>query len=506
MMDIATCRFTFAISLWILCSWKTCVIAFSSLSSSSAHILPWTSKAYHPTLRKWQRASWKIHSRSSQGNEESDQTNNNYNGDNEQEDRSLDDKGDDLSWISEAMNSDTETSSKTRSADLNSNETNKGNASPAILQSGISGFAIDSQLGFVCILSPDSKQGEEYEEEDNVSIHCEKFTFVTVSPLDTDSLSSPEALCLIQLAGGLDLGAAVFPPETLASLVRNELVLRCDDEEDDDDEKEDEENEDDVAVDTVQPIENVRRKTVEVIPDVQDLRSKVTLLGVTALPNEEYNDKKKHANDRSGKGPDFEDDATQQQRTPYQSQSININDPKRKQGIQMNSPKILAAVQNLPGLTKITLDQVIQAMEIHADSDGQLNQREAFSELLDTLRTGKGGYGTSRKRWDEQRIKFKLTVSVNDGDGLTLLDVDKVPPFQAIALALRYKVPVTVSSGCLQEIEAQQDEKVHGCQSVKDMFPAFKPMQELMQDARVMDGLISSMFFKESAPDDDIRD
>jgi hypothetical protein len=58
----------------------------------------------------------------------------------------------------------------------------------------------------------------------------------------------------------------------------------------------------------------------------------------------------------------------------------------------------------------------------------------------------------------------------------------------------------------LQEIEAQQDEKVHGCQSVKDMFPAFKPMQELMQDARVMDGLISSMFFKESAPDDDIRD
>mmetsp|Transcript_3713 Transcript_3713/g.7095 ORF Transcript_3713/g.7095 Transcript_3713/m.7095 type:complete len:188 (+) Transcript_3713:3336-3899(+) len=185
----------------------------------------------------------------------------------------------------------------------------------------------------------------------------------------------------------------------------------------------------------------------------------------------------------------------------------NINDPKRKQGIQVNSPKILAAVQNLPGLTKITLEQVIQAMEIHADSNGQLNQREVFSELLDTLRTGKGGFGgggTSRKRWDEQRIKFKLTVSLANGGELTLMDVDKVPPFQALALALRYKVPVTVSRECFQEIQLRKDED--NDRTVKEMFPSFKPMQELMQDARVMDGLISSMFFKESASDDDIKE
>lgn len=508
MTYIISYPFTALNLFWIvLFTLKTCVLAFSLSSSSLSSVQQFparTCKAYHPTctLRRWETASWKLHSY--QDNKESDPSNDDDDDDSDEQDESSRDDKDDLSWISKAMNlssvgtDDEDINSKTKS----DNGTNRVSSSHVSLQSGISGFAIDSQLGFVCILSPDGKQGDdgdddEEEEEDNKDNVCssrERFTFVTVSPLDTDNLSSPEALCLIQLAGGLDLGAAVFPPETLASIVRNELVLRCDDDDEEENEK----------ADTLQTTNDnvVPKKNLELIPDVQDLRSKVTLLAVTSLPNEAYNHEQEDEKD------DEEDNAKRKQSASDQSESINASsDPKRTQGILANSPKILAAVQNLPGLTKITLEQVIQAMKLHADSDGQLNQRESFSELLDTLRTGKGGYGTSRKRWDEQRIKFKLTVSLtNDGD-LTLMDVDKVPPFQAIALALRYKVPVTVSRGCFQERKSQgEDDETHVCQSVKEAFPSFKPMQELIKDARVMDGLISSMFFKESASDDDIRD
>jgi hypothetical protein len=329
-----------------------------------------------------------------------------------------------------------------------------------------------------------------------------------VSPLDTDSLSSPEALCLIQLAGGLDLGAAVFPPETLASLVRNELVLRCDD---DDDDGED----DDVVVfvvdDQLQSNKSGQRKNIQIIPDVQDLRSKVTLLGVKALPNEAYS---KKYNEHKMQD-DLQRDATtttrlgrdkEQEKQPSipSLQNILQNDPKRNRKIQENSPKILAAVQNLPGLTRTTLEQVVQAMKLHADSNGELNQREAFSELLDTLRTGKGGSGTSRNRWEEQKIKFQLTVSLKDDflceGGLKLMHVDQVPPFQAIALALRYKVPVTVSKECFPK---GRKERVVEVSEVREQFPSFKPMQELVQDARVMDGLISSMFFRQTLNPDD---
>ena len=358
-----------------------------------------------------------------------------------------DDSFNDSSWIQDAMNldpKDVEEEAKKEKYRLRKIQ--------VPLKEGIAGFAVDPDLGFVCILAPMS-------EEENY----EKFSYVIISPTDTEKLSSAEALCLVQLSGGLDLGAAVFPPETLAKIVANEMILQSDD-----DEEEEEIN-------------------------IEELRAQVRLLGVTALRNEKY--------EASSKQNEMESDES--------IKDTIESSPEREEKIESSSPQILAAIQKLPGLQEVTLDKTRDALRIHADEYGSLS-RQGFSELLDTLRTGRGLMaGNGRKRLQDQPLKLRITATISkqsngkDNDlGLSTIEIDHVPAFQAIGLALRYKSPVTISDDCFShETEFNGfDEQV---MDVYTRFPAFKPIQELVEDAKVMDGFISSMFFKQSAPEND---
>ena len=76
------------------------------------------------------------------------------------------------------------------------------------LSSGIAGFSVDPQLGFCAVLASDSGN---------------RFTYTVVSPIDKARVSSPEALTLVQLAGGLDLGTAILPPDALARMTAEEM-------------------------------------------------------------------------------------------------------------------------------------------------------------------------------------------------------------------------------------------------------------------------------------------
>ena len=76
------------------------------------------------------------------------------------------------------------------------------------LQPGIAGFSVDPELGFVCILVTNN--------DIDASPH---WIPAVVSPSDKDRPKSAEALTCVQLAGGLDLGTAILPPNTLSKLV-----------------------------------------------------------------------------------------------------------------------------------------------------------------------------------------------------------------------------------------------------------------------------------------------
>ena len=367
------------------------------------------------------------------------------------ENNDFDDSLNDSSWIQDAMNldpKDVEEEAK--------KEKDRLRKIQVPLKEGIAGFAVDPDRGFVCILAPMS-------EEENY----DKFSYVVISPTDTEKLSSAEALCLVQLSGGLDLGAAVFPPETLAKLVANEMILQSDEDEDEDEE--------------------------EIEINVEELRAQVKLLGVSVLRNEKY---QAASNQKEMESKESSEDTIE-------------SSPERDEKIESSSPQILAAIQKLPGLQQVTLDKTRDALRIHADEYGSLS-RQGFSELLDTLRTGRGLMaGDGRKRLQDQPLKLRITATISKESngkgndlGLSTIEIDHVPAFQAIGLALRYKTPVTISDDCFSH-EAEFNGFDEQVMDVYTRFPAFKPIQELVEDAKVMDGFISSMFFKQSAPDND---
>lgn len=311
------------------------------------------------------------------------------------------------------------------------------------LESGLAGFAVEPELGFVSILTGDFARSE-------------KFTYAVMSPTDIDNVSSAEALCLVQLAGGLDLGAAVFPPETLARIVSE--YLESDDE------------------DEMMPFENV-----------EDLRSRVTLVGVTVEKNENYSIKKEQPLDIYDRQNALKEGTPAIPSTATRSRAINVS-----------APKILSAVKNLPGLGQVSMIDIIKALNLHADSDGNLD-RNAFSQFLGTLRLG-----LNRARFQDQRVKFQITVSISSDSnissnisGLKLLNLDNVPPFQAVALSLRYNVHISVPDHCFDFNESATKSNIF------ERFPAFKPIQELKQDAQGISGSIATMFFKQSSPKND---
>jgi hypothetical protein len=309
-----------------------------------------------------------------------------------------DQESSDRSWMKDAMGS------------INDEEEFASSPEPPLiptLSSGIAGFSVDPQLGFCAVLASDSGN---------------RFTYIVVSPIDKARVSSPEALTLVQLAGGLDLGTATLPPDTLARLTAEEMD-----------------------------------------GTIQDLRPRISLLNVNCLPTMDA--------PRSSTKQQSDDNKTD---VP--------NSPERDQAIRSNAPKVLAAVKNLPGLTDATLDDMVEGMQIHADVSGEILTSQSFSELLQTLRSKNTFMAPSK-------VKFELQVSVISGEGITEERIP-APTLEALGLSLRYKVPLVLSEECLT------GEDSYDAGQILKRFPAFRPIRELYEDAKIMDGFIPGMYSK----------
>ena len=275
---------------------------------------------------------------------------------------------------------------------------------------GISGFAVDPELGFVVVL---------------VGGRSDRATYAVVSPKDKRQVRSAEALCLVQLAGGLDLGTPILPPDILARLVAEETGGQA-----------------------------------------RALRPHVKLLRIDVVANEDESKEKERL-----------ERVISKVRNPAKSSA------ERDSAIETQAPKVFAAVRKLPGLLDCNQEQVIAAMKVHADESGKLDL-PSYNAFLDILR--------STVNWTEpSKVKFKIVVSVK-GEEMTM---DSPSAVVAVGLALRYKVDVVLSEEC----------QTNGFDVVEiaSRFPAFRPIQELYEDAKIMDGFIPSMFNQAAAPDND---
>jgi hypothetical protein len=268
---------------------------------------------------------------------------------------------------------------------------------------GISGFAVDNKLGFVVVM-----------------VGGDRATYAVVSPKDKKQVRSAEALCLVQLAGGLDLGTPVLPPDILARLVADETGQSA-----------------------------------------RELRQQVKLKRVDVLANE------------------MEKVEEEKPETPP---AIEMTE-ERQANIEVQAPKVFAAINKLSGLTDATLEQVVEAMKLFADESGKLD-RPAFTSLLDSIRR-------ALNETKPSKVKFMLTVALNDME----LKIPAPSPVVAVGLALRYNVDVVVSKEC--QIEG------FDIVEISSRFPAFRPIKELEEDARIMDGFIPSMFNEATAPKND---
>eukprot|EP00536_Pseudo-nitzschia_multiseries_P013374 jgi/Psemu1/290824/fgenesh1_pg.569_\ len=308
------------------------------------------------------------------------------------------------------------------------------------LKPGIAGFSIDSELGFVCLLVADKVSGS----KDN---DCQDGTKqywmpVVISPVDTDRPKSAEALTCVQLAGGLDLGTAVLPPDSLAKLVAEHNA-----------------EEEDTITGTLK--------------DRDSLPTRLSLTNIMAIPN-----------------PDSKGDA--KVKIEEETQEIVETTPDREQAILDALPKVEKAVKTLPGLQETTTDCVLEAMQRFADANGDVN-RDAFSSILELLRI------SNTPSVSLPPPLFRLEVSVIDGNGISLVSVDTTNAMIALGLAMRYKVTV--------ELGENNDLKQggNGLDELLERFPAFRPIHELGEDSRIIDGFIPSMLEKAKKIDNDMK-
>jgi hypothetical protein len=308
-------------------------------------------------------------------------------------------------WLEDAMGDD-----------FNDDEASSGSSERpvATLASGLSGFCLDDKLGFVAILSAE-----------------DKFLATTVSLRDRgrDRLVSPEALTMVQLAGGMDLGMAVLPPDALMQMVLSEIT------ESDDDEG--------AAFD-------------------KNSLPLVSLTGVRAMPNEHYgSDRETKANAAPAPNADL------------------MNSEARNKAIQQGLPQVSKAIQSLAGLQQVADEQVQAAMNIHANEQGTLD-RQGFSNLLDQLRRGLATFISS----SDKKVKFVLDVNVVRQDSIQNLSIETLDTFRALGLSMRHKIPLHIAPECLEDDKS----------TILEKFPAFRPLQELYEDAKLMDGVIPSLF------------
>jgi hypothetical protein len=346
--------------------------------------------------------------------------------------------GEKPSWLDNAMEGiDKSSGGGGEEEDTNSNKNEVQN-----LQQGIAGFAVDPDLGCVSILVGKNDDDQDNNDNDNNKQQRGQYWVpVVVSPVDKDRIKSPEALTCVQLSGGLDLGTAILPPDSLAKLVVDHKI----DEHDGSDEA-------------------IERYTVG------SLRSRISLSKVTMTPNPDSNDEN---NDFSMKKKNNIDEEEQDVPTT----------PEREQSIQDTFPKVEKAVKSLPGLEESTTESVLKAIRRFSDSKGMID-RKAFSSILDALRI------SNTPSLTFPSPIFQLEVSIIDEDGVSQVVINTTNAMVGLGLAMRYKVIVQV------EEKDNHKQGENGVDALLGRFPAFRPIQELNEDSKIMDGFIPSMYGK----------
>jgi len=351
------------------------------------------------------------------------------------------------SWLDDAMEGSGSIPSEEYDVESYKNRIN--------LRPGIAGFSVDSDLGFLCVLVAESRsegKGKDQKDDgqDNNNNDHQYWMPVVISPLDTDRPKSAEALTCVQLAGGLDLGTAVLPPDSLAKLV---VEHNAEDEQDDSKT---------AGTGSAEDNDNEPRPP-----------TRLSLTKITVVPN-----------------PDASDDVNIN--IEEETQEIVPTTPEREQAILDALPKAEKAFKTLPGLQETTTDSVLEAMQRFADSKGAVD-RNAFSSILDSLRL------SMTPSILLTPPLFRLNVSVIDGNGISQVTVDTTNPMIALGLAMRYKVTVDVKE------TDQHKEGGNGVDELLERFPAFRPIQELNEDSEIIDGFIPSMFEKAKNIDNDMK-
>lgn len=307
------------------------------------------------------------------------------------------------------------------------------------VEPGLAGFAVDPELGFLAIVAADN-DGDDAS-DDRQQEHIQWF-YSVVSPQDKTQLMAAESLTLVQLAGDIDVGAAVLPPEALLQIVREEVL----DEEDEDEQV----DESEIVEATLAYAEAVPR--VMIVPKVIDGAA--------------------------------------------ENQSVESS-PEREARISQDAPKLFGTIRTLPGLAEATEQSVKSAMLTHASEDGSID-RAAFTQILDTLRRN----ANAGARQDLAGVDFALTVQIRRENGKQgLVRVRSPSTFHALGLAMRYNCSIVISQDCVDE-NASGASSFGGCgrDELLGRFPAFRPIQELKKDAEAVDAFIANMFYKQNPP------
>ena len=289
------------------------------------------------------------------------------------------------------------------------------------LKPGIAGFSVDPELGFVSILVT------------NDEIDDEPFWIpAIISPVDKDRPKSAEALTCVQLAGGLDLGTTILPPNALTKLVADNNP-----------------QEEDMTT---------------------DASKRLSLTKITALPN-----------------PDASDDT--EMKIEEDAQELVPTSPERDNAILEAVPKVEKAIKTLPGLQDTTTEEVTKAVQRFADPKGAVD-RTAFSSILDSLRES-----NTPTRLLASPL-FRLEVSIIDEGGISQATIDTSDAMIALGLAMRYKVTIEIDDF------TNHKQGGKGKDALLERFPAFRPIQELNEDSKIIDGFIPSMFEKAKLDND----
>jgi hypothetical protein len=157
--------------------------------------------------------------------------------------------------------------------------------------------------------------------------------------------------------------------------------------------------------------------------------------------------------------------------------------PEREQSIQDTFPKVEKAVKSLPGLEESTTDSILKAIQRFSDFKGIVD-RKAFSSILDALRI------SNTPSLTFPSPIFQLEVSIIDEDGISQVIINTTNAMVGLGLAMRYKVIVQV------EEKDNHKQGENGVDALLETFPAFRPIQELNEDSKIMDGFIPSMYGK----------